>query len=450
MSATRNDPPSGSSPAVMDWVLRTWVFIQVGLAAVVLVLVLASYPLEPTIALRWPGLHPEAANVAGLAFWLIFGLAGGLRARMRPGGAVHTFSMPFVVAGTMLGGPVAGVLMGAISEFELREVRITPWYGMLVNHAVSIIAATGAWFVAAPALHVLSAALVGQPAIAFFVASLVAAGVFVGINVLLVIPTLALRNGLSIAEARRVPDARFRATSLAEAILAWNLAASYLLVGWWASVAVTVLVLMVWEAHDRGEALRRDAMTGLLNRAGFTPILHAAVENARLGRQSAALLFIDLDGFKYVNDTYLERAGDEVLVITARRVLAGVRALDGVSRLNGAGDEFVVLLHDVPRIDTARSVAERIQAAIREPIRLRSSRATVHVDASIGVVHLEQGIDLAPQDVLDLADARMQIAKRFGSQIVVDGQDDLAELERRRNAGPRRAPVIEPQLAGPQ
>jgi diguanylate cyclase (GGDEF)-like protein len=446
MSASQGDSPTSGVPAGHTWLLRLWVALQVQAATVILVLVVARFPLGQGIALHWPGLHPEGALVAGMAFWLIFGLAGGLRARMRPRGAVHTFSMPFVVAGTMLGGPAAGALMGVISEFELREVRTQPWYGMLANHAVSVLAATGAWFAASPVADILGAVVPGQPAIVFFVASMVAAGTFITINVILVIPTFALKNNLSLREARRIPDAHFRATSLAEAILAWNLGASYLLIGWWAPVGVTVLVLMVWQAHDHSEALRRDGMTGLLNRAGLEPVLATAVGAARLGQRTAALLLIDLDGFKNVNDTYLERAGDEVLIATARRVLSSVRALDTVSRLNGAGDEFIVILHEVAGIEAARNAAGRIQRAIREPIRLRSVAATVQVDASIGVVHLGAGIDLVPDEVLDLADARMQIAKRYGSQIVCDGQDDLAELERRRAAGPRRAPLAKPPL----
>jgi diguanylate cyclase (GGDEF)-like protein len=169
------------------------------------------------------------------------------------------------------------------------------------------------------------------------------------------------------------------------------------------------------------------------------PRLANALDFARAGRRTAAFLLLDLDRFKLVNDTYLYEAGDEVLIVTARRLLGAVRALDTVARMNRAGDEFAILLDGVPDIDTAMRLAHRVQDRIREPIRLRSvSGAVVDVDASIGVVFLERGTTLWPATVVDIADARMMTAKGLKSGIVVEGQNDEAALERRRAAGPRR------------
>jgi diguanylate cyclase (GGDEF)-like protein len=437
---TPTEEPSalGAPPVPFAPALPIWVSLQVAAATVAFVIVAATTPLRPEIAFPWPGLPRDVAVAAGMAFWMIFGLVGGLRARLRPGGAVVTFSMPFIVGGTILGGPLAGALMGLVAEFEVREIRTLPWYGTLANHAVSMLAAIGAALVGGPAHNLLDRVLPGQEGLAFFGAAIVTALVFDFLNILLVLPTLAIRGDQSLREAARSPDVALRATAVAEGILAWNMAAGYVLVGWWAPIACVALVLIVWQAYDRGEALRRDAMTGLLNDAGLLPRLDAAIEAARAGRRPSAFLLLDLDRFKHVNDTYLHEAGDEVLTMTARRLLIAVRALDSVARMNRAGDEFGILLDGVPDRETASRLARRVQDRIREPIRLRSVAATVDVDASFGVVMIEQGTTLTSAAVFELADVRMLQGKALGSGVVSEGEVDAESLERRKAAGPRR------------
>ena len=238
--------------------LAIWVALQVLAATVVIVVVLAATPLRPAIGAPFKGLDPRDASAIGLGFWLVFGLVGGLRAHARPGGSVMTFSLPFIVAGTVLGGPVAGALMGLVSEFEIRELRTLPWYGTLANHAVSIIAAVSAALLGGIAGTLLSFVLPNQEAPVFFVVAMITAFTFATINVLLVVPTLAFKGDVSLAEAARSYDASFRATSLAEGILAWLMATTYVSLGWWAPVACIALVLIVWQAHDRSEAMRHD------------------------------------------------------------------------------------------------------------------------------------------------------------------------------------------------
>ncbi|NJD28837.1 MAG: GGDEF domain-containing protein [Chloroflexi bacterium] len=328
--------------------------------------------------------------------------------------------------------------MGLLAEFELREIQPQPWYGTLANHAVAILAAVAAAMVGEPLYGALDRLIPGQEPLVFFISTMAMAIVFEVVNVLLVIPTLAMKGGLTLAEARHTPDASIRATALAEAILAWNLAAAYLMVGWWAPIAVVALVIVVWQHHAQGEALRRDPMTGLLNSAGLRPFLDVAVNSAATGRRPSALLIIDLNRFKAINDTYLEKAGDEVIVVTSRRILMTVRAMDSVSRLHGAGDEFGVLLEGVPDVATAKVVANRIHAAICEPIRLRSAPATVSVGASIGVVLIELGTTMTPDAIVDLGDVRMQAAKRTGRDIDAETLDDAASQAGRIAAEPRR------------
>ncbi|MEO8468865.1 MAG: GGDEF domain-containing protein [Chloroflexota bacterium] len=418
--------------------LALWVALQVLVATVVIVVVVAGITLDEAIGTPFTGMARGDAPAIGLSFWLIFGLVGGLRAHARPGGSVMTFSLPFIVAGTILGGPVAGALMGLVSEFEVRELRTLPWYGTLANHAVSIIAAVSAALLGGIAGTILRILLPNQEAPVFFVVAMITAFTFATINVLLVVPTLSFKGDVSLAEAARSYDASFRTTSLAEGILAWLMATTYVSLGWWAPVACIALVLIVWQAHDRSEALRHDEKTGLLNDSGFMPLLTAALEHAHSGRRASAYLLLDLDRFKAVNDTWLHEAGDEVLRVTARRLMATVRMSDSVARMNRAGDEFAVLLDGVDDLEMAVKLAARIQARLREPIHLRSRDAVVDVDSSIGVVQLARHTNLMPADVARIADVRMNRGKSVGSGIIAEGDDDDAALAERAGRKPTR------------
>jgi diguanylate cyclase (GGDEF)-like protein len=425
--------------------LRAWIAVQVVLALGGLVGIASTTDLRPDIALRSFGLPAELVLPAGLVFWLAFGLLGGIRAHLRPGGTVLTFSMPFIVAGTMLGGPLAGALMGLISEFEVRELRTKPWYGALANHSVSILAAIAAAFVGGPVRTVLEAALPGAEQVAFFVSAMTMALVFTTVNVLLLIPTMALRHGLTLREASRAPDVGFRAIALVEAILAWNMAASYIHIGWWAPIACAALVLVMWQAHDAREVAKLDERTGLLNDAGLRPRLEAAIDAASSGRRPAALIVLDLNDFFEVNEAYGLEGGDEVLVTVARRLLMAVRATDSVARLNRAGDEFALLLDGVADVEVAAELAGRVKSRIGEPIQLRrSAGAVVHVGAAIGICLIESGTTLASADVIATASRREAQAKDSSSGIVWWDADRGAAVARRiedkraRRREPRR------------
>lgn len=146
-----------------------------------------------------------------------------------------------------------------------------------------------------------------------------------------------------------------------------------------------------------------DALTGLPNRRLLLDRLEKAIGRAHRGRHFA-LLFLDLNDFKAVNDTFGHQAGDEVLVETARRLEEAVRDGDTVARL--AGDEFVVLCEDTRQGEEA-FVAERIRESFARPFTITGGEAQVGV--AIGVGHLELGLD-APS-LLDRADRAMYEAK---------------------------------------
>jgi diguanylate cyclase (GGDEF)-like protein len=124
-----------------------------------------------------------------------------------------------------------------------------------------------------------------------------------------------------------------------------------------------------------------------------------------------ALLFIDLDGFKAVNDDFGHDAGDTVLRAVATRLQAVVRKTDTVFRL--AGDEFTVLLESVnDPFDDARQVAHKIIAELGRPVAVDGASASV--GASIGVAMFTPGGSATPEALIKEADRQMYAAKRAG------------------------------------
>ena len=152
-----------------------------------------------------------------------------------------------------------------------------------------------------------------------------------------------------------------------------------------------------------------DHLTGVANRALFMDRLEHALVLAVRREEPVTVLFVDLDGFKAVNDDFGHGAGDLVLTMVAQRLRACLRPGDTVARLGG--DEFAVLLEDAARAADAASVANRIVSTLREPISW--SGHTLYVTASVGVA--SSGPDLsAAEDLLHAADAAMYRAKEAG------------------------------------
>ena len=161
-----------------------------------------------------------------------------------------------------------------------------------------------------------------------------------------------------------------------------------------------------------------DSLTGLPNRALFMDRLNTALQRAARSRRAVALMFIDLDGFKGVNDTHGHAAGDELLKEIARRLEAAVRQSDTVARL--AGDEFTVILEELndPAGDAHR-LAAKVVETVRRPVT--SGDQTLRVTASVGlVVHdPEVNASMDAEQLLRGADHAMYAAKRGGKDAVV-------------------------------
>jgi len=164
------------------------------------------------------------------------------------------------------------------------------------------------------------------------------------------------------------------------------------------------------ESERRLEHLaHHDALTDLPNRSLFRDRLHQAIRKAARDDQALAMLFIDLDRFKEVNDTLGHIAGDQLLVEAARRITACVRSSDTVARLGG--DEFTVVLQDVADGDAAAGIAREVIEALATPFDL--GQDTVSLSASIGIALCPDDAE-DPDALTDAADQAMYDAKALG------------------------------------
>ncbi len=185
-----------------------------------------------------------------------------------------------------------------------------------------------------------------------------------------------------------------------------------------ADQAVTALdrVELAEQVHRQATV---DPLTGLANRRAFTDALQRALAGEDGDVESAAVVFLDLDRFKAVNDSLGHGAGDELLCTVARRLRDMVRADDLVARLGG--DEFTVLLRTVEDVDELREVTGRICAALAEPVVLDDQK--VVAPPSVGAVLLGTTYT-SVRDVLRDADAAMYAAKSAGgARDVVNAPD---------------------------
>lgn len=177
----------------------------------------------------------------------------------------------------------------------------------------------------------------------------------------------------------------------------------------------TLVFRDVTERKEREDAMRRlayrDELTGLPNRVSLLDRLSLEFEHARRNRSSLGLLYLDLDGFKQVNDELGHHAGDQFLRAVAARLRAALRAGDTVARLGG--DEFVVVLPGLGHAGEARAVAQKVLDAIAQPLEVEGR--VVRPGASIGVaVHPDDAAEA--ETLLRRADKAMYRAKQLGGR----------------------------------
>jgi len=162
-------------------------------------------------------------------------------------------------------------------------------------------------------------------------------------------------------------------------------------------------------ARQQHYLANHDSLTGLLNRAAFQSRLEKSLAQAQQSAGAVALLFIDLDGFKRVNDTEGHRAGDEVLRIVATRIASMVRAGDTIARLGG--DEFLVMLDREVTREVTDNIGHRIIEVLHQPMTVEGR--DLHIGASIGVA-LNPPLESDIEALMTRADQAMYSAKRAG------------------------------------
>lgn len=225
-----------------------------------------------------------------------------------------------------------------------------------------------------------------------------------------------------IAAGRTVSDfvARFRNKSGSYRFLEWSAAGHGGLVY---AAAHDITGRREAEQHLH-ELAYHDRLTGLPNRTLFFDRLSQALSGAKRSQKPLGILFMDLDGFKKVNDEHGHDAGDTVLKTVAERLVETVRATDTVARMGG--DEFVIILHELEGRDGAVLVTRKILAAVTPEIPLSDTLAC-SVGASIGIsIYPEHGTDM--DSLLMAADMAMYLSKKKGrSGFAFAGEDRQPE-----------------------
>lgn len=200
-------------------------------------------------------------------------------------------------------------------------------------------------------------------------------------------------------------------------------AESHYLAGWWSIVrgtaAIALIVLCgfafaVTRLRQDELALQRiahfDELTDLPNRALLADRLAQAMYRARRNRRQLAVVYLDLDGFKSVNDAYGREVGDQLLIEVSRRMKGCLRAGDTVARLGG--DEFVVVLSDVRTPAVCMSLVRRLIAAVDRPVE--ADGFDVNVSSSVGITFYPQRDSVEAEQLLRQADHAMYQAKLAG------------------------------------
>jgi diguanylate cyclase (GGDEF)-like protein/PAS domain S-box-containing protein len=180
-----------------------------------------------------------------------------------------------------------------------------------------------------------------------------------------------------------------------------------------------------------------DALTGLPNRRLFSDRLRQAIERTRRSQLSMAMCYLDLDGFKAVNDRHGHAAGDSLLVGVAGHIKEVLRAGDTLARLGG--DEFVLLLSEVVSAQECSQVVERVLAAVRIPVLVEGQELVI--SASIGVSLFPED-DVDPDTLMRHADQAMYLAKQAGKN-----RFQMFDLESDRQVHQRMAHLARVQEA---
>jgi diguanylate cyclase (GGDEF)-like protein len=162
-------------------------------------------------------------------------------------------------------------------------------------------------------------------------------------------------------------------------------------------------------SHVMESLALHDTLTGLPNRRLLMDRLSLAIAHARRNKSAMAVMYLDLDGFKQINDTLGHDAGDVLLSMVAARLVAAVRQEDTVARLGG--DEFVIALWEVINAESAAKLASKIIQAVAQPYRIQDRGASVTASVGVGI-YPTHGEDA--ETLMKSADLALYEAKHTG------------------------------------
>jgi diguanylate cyclase (GGDEF)-like protein len=387
-------------------------------------------------------LTPEVLLFAACAF---AGELISLKVVTRGSEGEVTTSTTFAFAALLVAGPACALVALITASFAADTIQrkgptrllfnasqyvITLTASALVLHALTGVPRAGAEFHFAPA---------DLPGI------LVAAAVFFLVNSSLVAVVIALVQGIRVGKYL-VQDWFFQVSTGG---LMLGLAPMVALAADFSLPSVALLFLPLLAVHRGGrQAIAKehqavhDALTGLPNRLLFSHRIEQVVNAGRRSEGTSAVMLIDLDHFKEINDTLGHHAGDRLLQEVAERLRASLDEQDTVARLGG--DEFGVLLPDLPGHERASEVAQHLLDQLREPFSIDG--LTLEVDASIGIACApEHGSDV--EQLNQRADIAMYAAKEGGrGHVMFEPQLDRYSPRRLSLAGSLRSAIADGEI----
>jgi diguanylate cyclase (GGDEF)-like protein len=359
-------------------------------------------------------------------------------------GEVST-STTFAFATLLAAGPACAVIALVGACFVADGLRRKPPKKLLFNAAQYAITLTAAALVLQ--------ALTGVPrtggefhfAPADLPGILVAATVFFLVNSALVATVIALVQGVRIGPYL-VQDSMFQVSTGG---LMLGLSPMVALAADFAVPSVALLLLPLLAVHRGGrEAIAKehqalhDALTGLPNRTLFRDRVEQATHTTHRHRETAAVMLIDLDHFKEINDTLGHHAGDRLLQEVSQRLRASLADDDTFARLGG--DEFGVLLPRIARPGDAAVVAQRLLSQLREPFLIDG--LTLEVDGSIGIA-CTPAHGVAVEQLIQRADIAMYAAKEGGrGYVLFEPQLDRYSPRRLSLAGSLRSAIADGEI----
>jgi diguanylate cyclase (GGDEF)-like protein len=402
LTATADDTPR------RGWAML-WAYLSIIFAAAAVLLVVS---LRAAV-----GSHVRGSSGAFVLLALLV-----LLAELRPVVATGSYDpegvslgTAFVFAMMLLWGPVPAVLVQFLGTALREALMRKAWWRILFNasqYAICMAAAGGVL-----TIFGLSATLdhprqvSGGTLTGFFVAAIV---YHLG-NLTLVGFILAIRRGTSFwAE---FTDEIWYYTSTTMAVIALSPVLAVVAIRSWQMIPLLLLPLfLVYKtasiSMEREQQSQHDGLTGLANRKLLLERAGELLEDLPLTGERLALVLLDLDRFKEINDTLGHPVGDQVLQIVAARIEEAVRPGDLVARLGG--DEFAVLIGGIQDDQAAHEVAERVRTSLHEPISLDGT--LVDLDASLGIaMYPDHGTDF--DQLHRRADVAMYVAKASGGGV---------------------------------